>query len=116
MLSHPNIVTIYDVGEDHDMAYIAMELLRGNDLSRHCQKESLLSVKRVLGIVTSVAQALDYAHRQEVVHRDIKPANIILQDNDQVKVADFGIARVMRLQEPRQGSYSAPRITCHRNR
>jgi serine/threonine-protein kinase len=103
MLSHPNIVTIYDVGEDHDMAYIAMELLRGKDLTHLCQKQSLLSTKRVLGIVTSVAQALDYAHRQEVVHRDIKPANIILLDNDQVKVADFGIARVMSASSTKTG-------------
>lgn len=94
-LSHPNIVTIYDVGEDHDMAYIAMELLKGKDLSHYCQKGKLLSFKRVLHVIDSVAQALDYAHNQGVVHRDIKPANIILQDDDQVKVADFGIARVM---------------------
>lgn len=102
-LSHPNIVTIYDVGEDHDMAYIAMELLRGKDLSSYCQKETLLAVKRVLGIVASVADALDYAHRQEVVHRDIKPANIILLDKDQVKVADFGIARVMSASSTQTG-------------
>jgi CHASE2 domain-containing sensor protein len=94
-LSHPNIVTIYDVGEDHDMAYIAMELLQGKNLSEFCQKDKLLPVRRILSLVASVAEALDYAHKQSVVHRDIKPANIILMQNDQVKVADFGIARVM---------------------
>jgi CHASE2 domain-containing sensor protein len=94
-LSHPNIVTIYDVGEDHDMAYIAMELLQGKDLSEFCQKDSLLPIGRILKVVASVAEALDYAHKQGVVHRDIKPANIILTDADRVKVADFGIARVM---------------------
>ena len=94
-LSHPNIVTIYDVGEDHDMAYIAMELLQGKELSHFCKKDSLLSVDRVLGVGLSAAEALDYAHSQGVVHRDIKPANILLLDNDRVKVADFGIARVM---------------------
>ena len=94
-LSHPNIVTIYDVGEDHDMAYIAMELLKGKDLTEFCRTESLLSPSRVLGVGALVAEALDYAHRQGVVHRDIKPANIILMENDQIKVADFGIARVM---------------------
>ena len=94
-LTHPNIVTIYDVGEDHDMAYIAMELLIGNELANFCHKENLLPVQRVLGVVASVAEALDYAHLQGVVHRDIKPANIILMENDQVKVADFGIARIM---------------------
>jgi CHASE2 domain-containing sensor protein len=94
-LSHPNIVTIYDMGEDYDMAYIAMELLKGNDLTHYCRKGNLLPVKRVLKLVGAVAEALGYAHSQEVVHRDIKPANIILVEDDQVKVADFGIARVM---------------------
>ncbi len=102
-LSHPNIVTIYDVGEDHDMAYIAMELIKGENLTCYCQKETLLSLKRVLHVVTSVAQALDYAHNQGVVHRDIKPANIILQNDDQVKVADFGIARVMSSSKTQTG-------------
>ncbi|MBT8332130.1 MAG: protein kinase, partial [Deltaproteobacteria bacterium] len=94
-LSHPHIVTIYDVGEDHDMAYIAMELLKGRELTHFCKKDSLLSIDRVLRIGLSAAEALAYAHQQGVVHRDIKPANIILLENDQVKVADFGIARVM---------------------
>jgi len=94
-LSHPNIVTIYDVGEDHDMAYIAMELLNGQDLTHCCQKGQLLAFKRVLHIVSLVAEALGYAHDRQVVHRDIKPANIMLMKNDQVRVADFGIARVI---------------------
>ena len=102
-LSHPNIVTIYDVGEDHDMAYIAMELLKGKDLTNYCQKENLLSNKRVLRIIAAVAGALDYAHNQGVVHRDIKPANILLMDKDQVKVADFGIARVMSASSTQTG-------------
>ncbi len=94
-LSHPNIVTIYDVGEDHDMAYIAMELLDGQDLTHCCQVDQLLPLKRVLNIVSLVAEALGYAHDRQVVHRDIKPANIMLMKNDQVRVADFGIARVI---------------------
>ena len=94
-LSHPNIVTIYDVGEDHDMAYIAMELLDGQDLTHYCKKGQLLPLKRVFNIVSSVAEALGYAHDREVVHRDIKPANIMLMKKDQVRVADFGIARVI---------------------
>ena len=102
-LSHPNIVTIYDMGEDHDMAYIAMELLKGKELTHHCQKGSLLSLKRVLKLVSAVAEALGYAHSQEVVHRDIKPANIILLDDDQVKVADFGIARVISSSKTQTG-------------
>jgi serine/threonine-protein kinase len=113
-LSHPNIVTIYDVGEDHDMAYIAMELLDGNDLTHYCRKDSLLPIKRVINVVAGVAEALGYAHSQEVVHRDIKPANIMLLDNDQVKVADFGIARVMSSSKTQTGiifgtpSYMSP--------
>jgi len=102
-LSHPNIVTIYDMGEDHDMAYIAMELLKGKDLSHYSQKANLLPVKRVLKIVAAVAEALGYAHSQQVVHRDIKPANIILLDDDLVKVADFGIARVMSSSKTQTG-------------
>jgi len=94
-LSHPNIVTIYDVGEEQDIAYIAMELLKGKDLREFCRKENLLPVPRVLGVAASVAEALEYAHRQGVVHRDIKPANIILLEDEQIKVADFGIARIM---------------------
>ena len=102
-LSHPNIVTIFDVGEDHDMAYMAMELLKGEDLSDYCLEENLLPVERVLAIISSVAEALSYAHSQGVVHRDIKPANIMLLENDQVKVADFGIARVMDISDTQTG-------------
>jgi serine/threonine-protein kinase len=94
-LSHPNIVTIYDVGEDDDLAYIAMELLKGENLTEFCRKGNLLPPDRVLSVGAAVAEALDYAHQQGVVHRDIKPANIILLENDQIKVADFGIARVI---------------------
>jgi len=102
-LSHPNIVTIYDVGEDHDMAYIAMELLQGKELTHFCNKNDQLPVNRILQIVTQVAEALGYAHKQDVVHRDIKPANIILMPNDQVKVADFGIARVVSTSNTQTG-------------
>ena len=80
-----------------------MELLIGKDLAHYCQKETLLSTKRVLRIIASVAEALDYAHNQGVVHRDIKPANILLMDKDQVKVADFGIARVMSASSTQTG-------------
>jgi len=102
-LSHPHIVTVYDVGEDHDMAYIAMELLDGNDLTHYCRPEKLLPVKRVINIVSAVAEALGYAHSRLVVHRDIKPANIMLLNKDQVKVADFGIARIMSSSKTQTG-------------
>ena len=94
-LQHPHIVTIFDAGEEHDLAYIAMEFLPGRDLVEHTRAGQLLPVATVLGIGERVALALDYAHRQNVVHRDIKPANIMYApDADTVKVTDFGIARI----------------------
>ena len=94
-LQHQNIVTIFDAGEEHDLAYIAMEFLKGKDLLDHCKDGNLLPVPKVLSIIARVAEALAYAHRQNVVHRDIKPANIMYEnDSDTVKVTDFGIARI----------------------
>jgi CHASE2 domain-containing sensor protein/predicted Ser/Thr protein kinase len=94
-LQHQNIVTIFDVGEEHDLAYIAMEFLKGRDLSEYCKHDHLLLVPVVLSIVARVAEALAYAHKQNVVHRDIKPANIMYErESDTVKVTDFGIARI----------------------
>jgi serine/threonine-protein kinase len=94
-LQHQNIVTIYDAGEEHDLAYIAMEFLKGKDLADLCKQGHLLPVPTVLSIVARVAEALAYAHRQHVVHRDIKPANIMFDPaTDAVKVTDFGIARI----------------------
>jgi serine/threonine-protein kinase len=80
-----------------------MELLKGKDLTHFCQKGQLLPLKRVHEMIGAVAEALGYAHSQEVVHRDIKPANIILLDDRQVKVADFGIARVMSSSKTQTG-------------
>jgi len=94
-LSHPNIVTIYDVGEDRGTAYIAMEYLDGCDLSKYCAKENLLPYPEVVRIAKDVALALDYAHERGVVHRDIKPANIQISSAGHVTVTDFGIARVV---------------------
>ncbi|MFZ5724163.1 MAG: CHASE2 domain-containing serine/threonine-protein kinase [Pseudomonadota bacterium] len=94
-LNHPNIVTIYDTGEEHDLAYIAMELLSGHDLVRYTKPDNLLPIEKILSIVERAAEGLDYAHTQNVVHRDIKPANIMYDPKtDSVKIADFGIARV----------------------
>lgn len=93
-LNHPNIITIYDAGEDYDISYIAMELLDGDDLKKNCEKGSLLPIRRAVEIVAKVANALDYAHRQGIVHRDIKPANIMILKDGTVKVTDFGIARI----------------------
>jgi serine/threonine protein kinase len=94
-LQHQNIVTIFDAGEEHDLAYIAMEFLKGRDLVDHCKGDQLLAVPKVVSIVARVAEALAYAHRANVVHRDIKPANIMYElESDTVKVTDFGIARI----------------------
>jgi eukaryotic-like serine/threonine-protein kinase len=94
-LQHPNIVTIYDAGEEHDLAYIAMEFLKGRDLVDYCKEGNLLPMQRVATIVERVATALAYAHKNSVVHRDIKPANVMYEhSSDTVKVTDFGIARI----------------------
>ncbi len=94
-LNHPNIVTIFDAGEEHDLAYIAMEFLKGQDLTKYTKSENLLPVDKALKIVIQAAEALDYAHGENVVHRDIKPANIMYEaDSESVKLTDFGIARI----------------------
>jgi eukaryotic-like serine/threonine-protein kinase len=94
-LQHPQIVTIYDAGEEHDLAYIAMEFLKGKDLLDYCKDGNLLPMQRVVSIVERVASALAYAHKNSVVHRDIKPANVMYEhSSDTVKVTDFGIARI----------------------
>jgi eukaryotic-like serine/threonine-protein kinase len=94
-LSHPNIVTIYDAGEEHDLCYIAMELLKGGDLVPFSKAGNLLPAEKVVSIVARAAEALGYAHRQGVVHRDIKPANMMYHsETDTLKVTDFGIARL----------------------
>ncbi len=92
-LNHPNIVTIYDIGEDQDLAYIAMDYLKGKDLSSYCKKDRKLPDDEVLRIIIQVANALDYAHEKHVVHRDIKPANIIYEETSgKPTVTDFGVA------------------------
>jgi len=92
-LNHPNIVTIYDVGEDEDLSYIAMDYLKGQNLLSYCKPEKLLPAKEVLQVLAKVADALDYAHRNGVVHRDVKPANIIYdRETGVMKVTDFGVA------------------------
>ena len=114
-LNHQNIVTIYDTGDEHDLCYIAMELLKGQDLVPYTKPEALLPVPRVVSIYARVADALGYAHRQNVVHRDIKPANIMYDlEGDNPKVADFGIARVTDSSKTKTGmvlgtpSYMSP--------
>ncbi len=93
-LQHPDIVTIFDAGEAGDLAWIAMEFVKGADLQHYTVAGRLLPVPQVLEIVARVAEALSYAHTQGVVHRDIKPANVMVDlDTGAVKVMDFGVAR-----------------------
>jgi CHASE2 domain-containing sensor protein/predicted Ser/Thr protein kinase len=114
-LSHPNIVTIYDAGEEHDLAYIAMEFLKGHDLARYIKSNNLLDTRTVLSIVQRAADALAYAHKQNIVHRDIKPANIMYEpESDSIKITDFGIARITDSSKTKTGmvlgtpSYMSP--------
>ncbi|BCD97153.1 serine/threonine-protein kinase [Marinagarivorans cellulosilyticus] len=95
-LNHSNIVTIYDVGEDHDLAYIAMEYLFGVDLNEYTLEGRLLPLEEVVKIGIVCAEALDYAHSMGVVHRDIKPSNIVYdQKTEKVWLTDFGIALLL---------------------
>ena len=114
-LSHPNIVTIYDTGEEHDLCYIAMELLKGGDLAPYVKAGNLLPMEKVVSIIARSAEALGYAHRQGVVHRDIKPANMMYHlETDTLKLADFGIARLTDSSKTKTGmvlgtpSYMSP--------
>lgn len=94
-LDHPNIVTVYDVGEETDLAYIAMDYVEGDAVSAFARPQHLLSVADVYRLIAAVADALDYAHQHHIVHRDIKPGNIMYNRHTKVvKVADFGIARI----------------------
>jgi len=114
-LQHPDIVTIFDAGEAQDLAYIAMEFIKGHDLQMQALPGRLLPLPRALDIVARVADALAYAHSQGVVHRDIKPANVMVDDDSGlVKVMDFGVARIADASRTRTGlvlgtpSYMSP--------
>jgi CHASE2 domain-containing sensor protein len=103
-LRHPGIVTVYDAGEDGGIAWIAMEYLQGEILSQYTVPERLLPSATVLEVVARIADALDYAHSQDVVHRDIKPANVLYDPaTRQIKLTDFGIARLTNTSATRSG-------------
>ena len=94
MLSHPGIVTIYDVEQQGDLAYIAMEYVDGPTLDQMLSASEPLGAERMFSILGQTAVALDYAHSKGIVHRDIKPANIMLSADGTAKIADFGIAKI----------------------
>ena len=93
-LNHPNIVTIHDLGESGDVAYIAMELLEGRELHNDVDDMPRMPVEKVLNIAIQVAEGLAFAHEHGIVHRDIKPSNIMVLNDNHVKIADFGIAKM----------------------
>jgi serine/threonine-protein kinase len=103
-LNHPNIVTIYDVGEERGLAYIAMEYLKGRHLSDYAKADNLMEPRKVLEVIGRTAEALGFAHKQQVVHRDIKPANLMYDPStDVLKITDFGIARLTGAGSTRTG-------------
>jgi hypothetical protein len=96
-LTHPNIVTVYDFGEDSGLLYLAMELLEGKSLDSIVEAQNILPIETIIPMYDQVCSALDHAHMHKIVHRDIKPANIMILDSGLVKVTDFGIAKMMSL-------------------
>jgi serine/threonine-protein kinase len=94
-LTHPNIITVFDAGEDKHLAYIAMEYLSGLPLTNYTDPKKLLAPKKALELCARTAEALNYAHDQGVIHRDIKPANLLYDlKSDMLKISDFGVARL----------------------
>ena len=92
-LSHPNVVTVYDVGQQDDSHFIALEYVRGQSLEETLGSIRVLPLERVSDCITQICSALDYAHERGIVHRDVKPANILINAAGQPKITDFGIAK-----------------------
>ncbi len=98
ILSHPGIVTIYDIAEENGMAYIFMEFVNGPPLEKMLQQSQMPDKETLLSIFRQTAAALDYAHKKGIVHRDIKPANIMIHEDGTAKVTDFGVAKIVSQQ------------------
>jgi len=99
-LSHPNIVTVHDVGQDGNTHYIVMEYVDGEDLKRLIRAGSPFSIDRALSIAIKICAGVGYAHRAGLVHADVKPQNVLVTENDKVKVTDFGIAQALSATQP----------------
>ncbi len=96
LLAHPNIVVVYDAGEEDGLYYITMELVEGKSLQSMLDAGQRFPLARVLRIAEQICSALQFAHERNVVHRDIKPANIMITGDDVVKVTDFGTAKILQ--------------------
>ena len=103
ILSHPNIVTIYDIAEENGMAYIFMEYVDGPPLERIMNGQEALDPSGTVALFRQTAEALDYAHKKGIVHRDIKPANILIHENTVAKITDFGVAKILSQQMTHSG-------------
>ena len=103
MLSHPNIVTIYDIAEENGLAYIFMECVDGPPLEKVLNSAEPIPSENALSILRQTATALDYAHQKGIVHRDIKPANILIHERIHAKITDFGVAKIMSQQMTQSG-------------
>ncbi len=103
-LSHPNIVTLFDIGEEGGIPYLAMEFVEGETIASLIEKEVKFPAEKVISLVSQIASAVDYAHTKGVIHRDIKPSNLILFDEDRVKVTDFGIAKLVDSEMTQSGT------------
>src|SRR5580698_4306646 len=104
ILSHPGIVTIYDIAEQDGMAYIFMEFVNGPPLEKMLRAEKTPDKETLLSIFRQTAAALDYAHKKGIVHRDIKPANIMIHEDGTAKVTDFGVAKIVSQQMTQAGT------------
>lgn len=93
-LNHPNIVTVFDFGEENDIAFIVMEIIRGDELKTYFDEKRSFSLEDAVRMTGELLDALDYAHQNGIVHRDIKPANVMLDGQNRVKLTDFGVARL----------------------
>jgi eukaryotic-like serine/threonine-protein kinase len=101
-LSHPNIVTVHDVGNEGSTSYIVMEFVDGQDLKKIIKTEGVLSVKRALDLAIQICAGIGFAHRAGLVHADVKPQNILVTNDNRVKVTDFGIAQALTDTQPMQ--------------